>query len=803
MIRNYLNIALRNLKRHRVYASINILGLAVGVAACLILFTVVKYELSYDTFQPNYSRIYHIGTQDKTETDMFYTPGIPFPALEAVRTDMPQLLTGALYASFGSQVTVLSDRGEITDKKFIEATGFFFADPQFCQVFNYTWIKGSPGVLQEPNTTVLTQATAEKYFGSWQDAVGKLLKLDNEVTVKVGGIIEDVPANTDFPLKIVTSLETMKKAGELYSNSTQWGRTTSNFQLFTLLPPNVTAASINKQLLTFGKKHYNYGHGVTRTNFLRPLSEIHFDNRFGTLGDHVTSKTTLWTLSLIGIFIIIMACINFINLSTAQAVGRSKEIGVRKVLGSNRIQLFWQIIGETAIIVLVSCLLAIGIALLCMPYISHVASIPEKLKLLNGSTCLFIAAVMVVVTLFAGLYPAFILSGFNAALALKNKITSATVGGISVRRGLVVTQFAISQVLIIGTIVAISQMNFVQNADLGFNKEAILTLSSNTDSTILSREEALKSKLLQVQGVQSVTFSTDVPSSDNNWGTNFAFDHRDDEEFTLYTKFADEDYLKTYGLQLVAGRSYEKSDTVREVVINETLVAKLGVKDAKDIIGKEIRMGRSPWKTIVGVVKDFKTNSLREQVKPLLIAGSKRFYRVTGIKLRTNNIAGIQTAIQNVWNEFNPEYAYTSTFLDDDINNFYRQEQQLSLLYKIFAGIAIFISCLGLYGLVSFMAAQRTKEVGIRKVLGASVGNIIYLFSKEFTVLIIVAFLIATPVAYYMMSNWLQNFAFRIDMNAQVFILAIVASVIVAWITVGYKSVKAALANPVRSLRSE
>ena len=294
-----------------------------------------------------------------------------------------------------------------------------------------------------------------------------------------------------------------------------------------------------------------------------------------------------------------------------------------------------------------------------------------------------------------------------------------------------------------------------------------------------------------------------MPSSDNNRGSNFSYDHRPDEDYTLYLKYADEDYFKTYGLQLVAGKSYDKSDTTKDVVVNETLLKKLGVKDPNEAIGKEIRRGRGAWKTIVGVVKDFKSNSLRDQLQPIMIGERARDYRTTGIKLKTNNLAQIQGLIQNTWNEVNPEYAYTSAFMDENINNFYRQEQQLSLLYKIFAGIAIFISCLGLYGLVSFMAAQRTKEVGIRKVLGASVANILYLFSKEFTLLIIVAFVIAVPAAWYLMNSWLENFVFRINIGYGVFVLAIVASIIVAWVTVAYRSFKAALSNPVKNLRSE
>jgi putative ABC transport system permease protein len=804
VIRNYFKIALRNISRHKVFAGINIVGLAVGIAACILLFTVVKYELSYDTFQPAYKRIHRVVTETKNADGSNYTPGVPIPALDALRIDIPQARICGLFASYGSQVTVLTDEGNNPDKKFIEDAGVFFTDPEFFEVFNYKWLYGSPAVLKEPNATVLTKKMAEKYFGTWKDAIGKSIKLGNAVIVKIVGILENVPLNSDFPLAVVTSFETFKRNAELYGPSDDWGWTSSNFQVYMQLPPNMPAANVNTLLKSFTQKNFKNRGRSERICYLQPLSSIHFDSKLPTFGDHMVSKSTLWTLSLIGVFIIIMACINFINLSTAQAVGRSKEIGIRKVLGSNRKQLFGQVMGETVLIVFLSVLLAATIAFLCLPYIKNIASIEERLSLFNSQTLLFLLAVILAVSLLAGLYPSTVLSGFKPAFALKNKITSATVGGISLRRGLVILQFAISQMLIIGTIIAITQMNFVRNADLGFNKEAISILNVNTaDSVLVSRQPAFKQKLLDIPGVQSVSFSTDVPSSDNNWATNFAFNHKPDEDFHLYTKFADEDYFKTFGLDFIAGRSYSKSDTTNEVVVNQALLRKLGIKDPQAAIGMDIRTGRSPWKKIVGVVRDFKTNSLREEIKPTMIAEFRQYYTVTSVKLNSRNISQTQAAISSAWNEFYPEYAYKSSFFDENINEFYEQEEQLSLLYKIFAGIAIFISCLGLYGLVSFMAVQKTKEIGVRKVLGASVKNIIFLFSKEFTVLILAGFLISAPVAYYLMDKWLADFVFRIHISPLVFFIAVLLSVLIAWITVGYKSVKAALANPVKSLRSE
>ena len=805
MFKNYVKLAFRKMVKHKAYAAINISGLAIGIASCLLLLTIVKYELSYDAYQINYKRIYRVVTTDTYPDGISYQAGIPFPALNALRATFPSFTTGAFFSSNGSQVTVMDNAVVNTSspKKFIEENGFVFCDPQFFQVFQYTWLAGAPSVLDQPNATVLTQSMAEKYFGDWKFAMGRFLKLDNATTVKVEGIIKDVPANTDFPLSIITSFETVKANAKTFGYTPDWGNTTSNFQLFMLLPPNVAVDNINSRLALFSKKNEKQDMVSKRNHYLQPLSEIRFDSRFGSFGDHITSKATLWTLSLISVFIIIMACINFINLSTAQAIGRSKEVGIRKVLGGNRLQLFGQVMGETAMIVFISIVLAIGIALLSLPYVKHIDSIQEPLKLLTTNTLLLLSGLLVFVTFFSGLYPALILSGFKPALALKNKITSAAVGGISLRRGLVITQFAMSQTLIIGTIVAISQMNYIRNADVGFNKNALFIIRANTDSIVYAKQDAFKQKLLRIPGVQSVSFSSDVPSSDNNWSGNFAFDHKPDENFSVFRKAADEDYVNTYGLHLLAGKMYEKSDTMRELLVNETLVKKLGVSHPQDIIGKEIKSGRNIWRKISGVVKDFNNNSLREDIKPLILFQRRDRYSVTGIKIAASGISETQAKIETAWNEYFPEYAYTSSYVDKDIADFYKQEEQLTLLYKIFAGIAIFISCLGLYGLVSFMALQKTKEIGIRKLLGATVHSIIYLFSKEFIVLIIMGFFVAAPVAYFMMHTWLENFVFKVNISPVMFMIAVLSSLIVAWLTVGYKSVKAALRNPVESLKSE
>jgi putative ABC transport system permease protein len=802
MFKNYLKSAWRSIVRNKAFSLINITGLSIGIAASILLFIVVQYELSYDTFQPNYDRIHRVVTQDKFDKDITYNSGIPVAALEALRADFPNLQFGALRSIYGSQITIPS-AGNETSNKFVQETGIFFFEPQLFNIFQYSWLAGSASVLNDPNNVVLDEKTATKYFGNWQQAMGKTITLDNAIPLKVNGILKNVPANTDFPLQVLVSYKTLKQHGEAYYHADNWNSTSSNFNIFALLPAATKAADIDRALLQFSKKHYSTLGNSIKNNFLQPLNTVHFDRRFESLGDHVTSKATLLTLSLIGLFIILMACVNFINLSTALSVNRSREVGIRKVLGSNRAQLFAQLMSETAVIVCISVIVALGIAFFALPYIKHIASIQEPLSLFTPKILSTIAITGIAITILAGLYPSFVISKYNPINALKNKMGSANVRGVSLRRGLVVMQFTISQVLIIATVVAISQMNFISKAELGFNKEGVLVLRGNGDSTFQSKLAAFKQQLLQAPGIQSVSFNSDVPSSENTWSSNFAYNNQPDEKFQVTLKFADADYINTFGLQLLAGRATHESDTMREAMVNETLMKKLGVKNASDIIGKSIRLGRGQSYPIVGVIKDFKTNSLREEIKPLMISTKKNYYSITAIKLRTHQLAQTQAAVQKTWDRFYPEYAYTSSYFDEDIAEFYQQEEQLSLLYKIFAGLAIFISCLGLYGLVSFMTVQKTKEVGIRKVLGASITSLLQLFSKEFTVLIIISFIIAMPVAWYMMNTWLNNFIFKVPLSVWFFISAIVGSILIAWITVGYKAIKAALANPVKSLRSE
>jgi ABC-type antimicrobial peptide transport system permease subunit len=538
----------------------------------------------------------------------------------------------------------------------------------------------------------------------------------------------------------------------------------------------------------------------------QPLSDIHFDERFGNYRDHIFSKSLITALELIGLFLILIACVNFINLATAQAVNRSKEVGVRKVLGSSRKQLSLQFLSETAIITLFAVLISMGIAYFSLPFLNRLLEVQITMNLISKpSILLFLTLVLIAVTFLSGLYPAIILSGFSPITALKTKITTKMVGGLSLRRVLVVLQFSIAHVLIIGTLIVVSQMNFFRNAALGFDKAAIINVGIPGDSLSHTRIDYLRSQLLASPDIQHVSFSFSSPAADGNWNSDFKFDHATKTtNFNANLKWADVDYFKTYNLQFVAGRPYFPSDTVREVVVNETLLRKLGITDPKQAIGKQLDFWDGQMVVpIVGVIRDFNSYSLRQPMAPVVLGTWKDVYQTINIKIRPGKEKAVLPFIEKLWNASFPDFLYEYSFLDKTVANFYKQENQLSQLYKIFALIAILISCLGLYGLVSFMAAQRTREVGIRKVLGATAAHIVYLLSREFSLLILIAFAIATPVAWYFMHQWLQNYTYRVELSVWIFLLAIAGSMIIAWLTVAYRAIKAATANPVKNLRTE
>jgi putative ABC transport system permease protein len=806
MIKNYFKTATRSLLRNKSYAAINIAGLAIGIAACLLIFLIINFETSFDNFHSKKDHIYRVITVSENPDGTHKESGTPLPLAEGLRIDFPQLKQVAeIFRNDGSHYAVQSSDG--SKKKFKEDDAYF-CEPQFFNIFDFGWLAGDrKTALAEPNTVVLSQDEADKFFGDWKNAMGKTVTYENQTDLKVTGIIKNTPANTDFPMKLLVSFATEQQKGSgLYGNLKDWVSTFGDNHTFIILPANMSVSLFNNDLKAFVKKHKPALYA--RDGFeLQALTDMHYNTEIGVFSGHPFSKELINIISIIGLFLLIIACVNFINLATAQAVNRSKEVGIRKVLGSNRKQLALQFVTETFVITLFAVVLAIGMAQIALPFLNQLLEIKLSSAFLSYPVLwLFLGGIIVVVTLLSGFYPALVLSGFNPITALKNKVAAGKASGISLRRVLVVFQFCIAQALVIGTLVIVYQMQYFRNKSLGFVKDAVVTVPIPGDSVSLTKYSSLRNQLLQQPGVRDISYSWSAPSDNNGWGTDFKYDNAPQPvKFNASMKWVDVEYFNLYKLQFVAGGPYVKGDTITGWVINQTLAAKLGIRNPKDAIGKYIKLWDDPkkYKQITGVVKDFNINSLKNAIPPVLMASWKNLYQKLNIKIDPQNMHQTLAGIEKTWNSTFPNGLYEYQFLDDTIASFYKSDDQLSQLYKIFAGIAIFISCLGLYGLISFMAVQRTKEVGIRKTLGASVSHIVYLFSKEFTVLVLVAFVISGPVAWYFMHKWLQGFNYKIDIGPGIFILAIAISVAIAWITVGYKAIRAALANPVASLKSE
>lgn len=808
MLSNHLKLALRNLRRHSGYTLLNVLGLAVGIAAVLLIFRIIWYELGFNKNFKNYERIARVVTIERNpETGDEPTVCVPVPAMEVMRNTVPQFEQMSRVREFWPNIIVPNPAGGPPLKKFSEPETSFFVESSFFQIFDFQWLAGDPATaLNEVGAVVLPRKMAEKCFGNWDKAMGETILLDNLVPVTVRGVVENMPTNCDFPVNALVSYPTLKPNSHLYFLDDDWGSCSSNNQVYALLRDPGQWESANAALAKVGEKEYSKrGFNFGKQHLLQPLSTLHYDERFGNSGGHIMPKNRLWILGSIGLLILLMACFNFINLTTAQASLRAKEVGVRKTLGGGQVNLIGQFMSETALVVSFSVFAGGLLALLSAPLLKHISDVPDELPFFsNPVVWAFLGATTLLVTLLAGLYPASVLSSFSPIHALKNNVRQGAGGGAFLRKSLVVLQFFIAMALVIGAIVIIQQLDFVRSRDLGYDKSLVYTFPMNSDSATIARQNVLKERLLQIPSVESVSLCSDQPSSGNTWSSNFRFGtHSDDEPFNTSLKFCDADQQKTYGFRLKAGRWLEPCDTMREVVVNETMLRKLGIANPEEVIGLPFRLGGRKQMSIVGVVEDFHTHSLREEHEPTILTTRKKFYSQTGIKIRPDNLQATTAAIQGVFDEVLPEQVFDGEFLDERIANFYTDENRFSATCKGFGFLAIFISCLGLLGLAAHAAQRRTKEIGVRKVLGASVTSITGLLAKDFLKLVLVAFILATPIAWWAMNHWLADFAYRIDIQWWMFAVAGLVAGVVAFLTVGFQGMRAALANPVESLRSE
>lgn len=800
MITNYLKIALRNFVKNRAYALINIVGLGLGIGCALLIFALVRYHYQTDQHHSKYARIYQFTSKFTSPEGEFNTRGVPYPFGKALRNDHPEIEQVAMLEEW-YQPMVLVPMANGTGKKVRDDdhTGAF-VEPTFFQLFDYTWLAGGPDDLKQPNTVVLSADMAHKCFGTVNNVVGRNVRLDARIPARVVGVFADYKDNTDLAYPVMASWPTLKEQRGTRPEEERFDNTNSSTHCFALFNEHYTAANWDRQMLAFVKK--NNPENVQKTWYPALLfSTMHLSPNFGGV-----SRGLLLSLLAIGFLLIVTASINFVNLATAQALNRAREVGVRKVLGSTRLQLFWQFMGETALIVLVATVLAIGLFQYgqTLAHI-HLHGVFRFTFNFSPSVIGWLLLLVVSVTVLSGLYPALVLAGFRPVVALAGRLTIRQAGGFTIRRGLVVTQFAISQMLIIGLVVVASQLRYVREKDLGFRKDAILTIGlPNSPNQDITKMNTFRNLATALPDVDKFSYSMSGPPQ-SGWisQTTVRFDTRTEEEkFGPQQAWVDADYVDLYGLKLIAGRNLQRADTAREALLNEAFVRKLGLKPT-DVVGKFLHKKGNPPMEVVGVLKDYNQTDLKQSIGPLFLTTYAGGYYSANVLLGSANYGRAIKQLEAAYNRVYSDSFFSARFVDDQIERSYQEEQTMSKLINFFAGMALLIGCMGLYGLVLFMVVQKTKEIGVRKVLGASIGNILWLFSREFARLILLAFVVAAPLAWWVMRGWLGNFEYKVALGPGIFLTALLVTVLVAALTVSFQSMKAALMNPVKSLRSE
>lgn len=803
---------MRILRRNKAFSILNILGLSIGIAASVLIFLVIRWETGYDGYQKNKDRVFRVvtSTVNKSNGELAEQHAYsPLGLEDVVRSEVTGLEKAAAFFVYPSWQIHIGAKGSPDGKVFLQKK-VISAEPELFSMLDVQWLDGSAGSLTNTETAVISESLAAKWFGNWRNATGQMIGVNSgRNPMKIGGVFRDLPANTEVPLEMVMCyLDTKEGLYDAFRMRDRWHYPSRHSGLFVMTKEGVSSRQVEGQLAGIVAKYYNEGEAQYKTTSrleLQPLPAIHLDDRFDTLRGDALSRKVLWSLGIIGVFLLAVACINFINLSTVQSVKRSKEVGVRKVLGSDRGQLMRQFIMETALITFVAVVVGALLSQLALPWLQGVMGKPVSADWQRSFDLpLFLLAIGVLVIVLAGFYPAVVLSGFDAIAAIKNKISARTVGGLSLRRSLVVMQFVIAQLLIVGTIVVVRQMNYFRTRPMGFDQTAVAIVSVPGYQSYLSQQPYLKKKMMEIPGVEAAALTNEGPSGGRFWQQHSLYFDRSPvaQDWQTNVQVADSDFIRTMRIPLIAG-TLPDSDR-REVLVNETLLARLGLRSPAAIIGKSIAMDSSTNTfTVTGVVRDYNHQSLREAIGPVVIKPEAGGYNYLALRMRPSQLGATMPQVQATFSRVLPDILFSYEWLDERIAHFYEREATTSRLVRVFAGLAVLISCFGLYGLVAFLAVQKMKEIGIRKVLGASVGNIVVLFSREFTILTFVAFVISAPVGYLIMHRWLEGFYYHLDLDWTVFAGTLVLSLGIAWVTVAYKAMRAALVNPVKSLKSE
>jgi putative ABC transport system permease protein len=791
MIKNYFTIAWRNLMRNRVFSLINILGLTIGITVCMMIFLFIMNEFSYDNFHRQGKNIYRVMRGFDENGSKKQVAWLSPPYATALLNDYPNAIKRAV------RVWPQNDLIVIGNKSFNEKK-VYVTDADFFELFSFPLVRGNAAtVLKEPGSVVITESTAKKYFGE-VDPIGKTIQADKNLQLKVTGIARDVPANSTLDFDIIVPISN-------YFSSPGFDVWPQNrLYTYVLLNDHTSQQQVEATFPHFMDKYM--GKSMAHSGFhfelsLTPLSDVYF----GTSSDNIIhgDKKVVYIFLSIAVLILLIACINFTNLSTIRAVERSKEVGLRKVMGALRNHLVWQFIGESLLSTLVACTLSVGLLMLLMPWYNQLLGRALAVSWQTPPIYLFLAGVILVVGFLAGSYPAFYLSSFSPIEALKSKLRLGR-GGSIFRQGLVVVQFSISVLLIIGTIIIMNQMNYIKNKDLGYNKEqTVIVPVDNWD--IYKSMRAFKNDLQSKNNIMSVSIMSGEPGGFFD-GNSFNVEGRNGQPWVSKTEFADLDYVRTLGVKIVAGRDFSSqysTDSTDAVLINQTAAAELGFTD-QQAIGKWIQGtgADSSRRRIVGVVQDFNFLSLKQKMDALVISPYED-RRVALIRLKPGNLQSDIPTIGDTYLKLAPSYSFEYSFLDQKFDILYKADIRQQAILSVFSGLAIFIAAMGLFGLASFTATKRIKEIGVRKVLGSSVSGIVLLLIKDLLKPIVLATIIAIPIGYYAMNEWLKSFAYRTTLNGWIFLLAAGITIAIALFTVSFKAVKAAMANPADSLKTE
>lgn len=800
MLRNYLKISLRNLWKRKTSTVINVLGLAIGIASAIIIFLIVRYETSFDQFHEKADRVYRVTTSfHSNDGNTYSNAGGARPLPNALRQDFADDLEEVVSVErYSGHRRIEVDSQTI----FLENT-VVYTDNAYFTLFSFPILIGNRStILTQPDEVVITRQLSQKLFDAPEEAIGNVINLNDQHDLRVVGVLADYPNNTGFDFDMLISAATRPYNSEV---DDAWDHFNSSFQTYVLLSPQVEAHSVASRFPDFVRKYQgeeDAKQGV-RGLSLQLLPDIHLEGRYGDFPFRKTERKVLGGLIILAVLLILLACINFVNLATAVSTQRAKEIGVRKVVGSSRRQVIAYFLGEALFITLLAVGLALGLVELGLLHLRQSYPFLESVSLsIDSGLILFLILLVTSVTILAGFYPAWMLSSFRPVHMFQRTWSFSRRRHFSVRQVLVVFQFFIAQAFILGVFVVGQQLTFLLEAPLGFNQEAVITLNFPDDDS--QKQRYFKQSLQNYTGVESLSLSMFTAISQYMSSTNFGYDGKDKDESEEYSwlQAADVDYFDTHQMTFLAGRVYSPSDSGSGFVVNEAFVREVEAVSPEEVLGKYVAMN-SLELPIVGVVADYHVSTFDSKIAPLLITNYSPWYSNLNLKVTMAQADEVIAQLESLWQKSYPDFPFTYRFLDDAVAEFYHEYRRLLLLTRLFSSIAIFISCLGLYGLVVFMAEQRTKEIGIRKVLGASVRQLLSLFSGQFVTLVVIAFCLAAPLAYFLMKRWLQGFVYRIEINGWMFVGCLMISLLLVLLTVGYQSLHAARANPVDSLRNE